>query len=73
MKVNAWSRNQLFYVQHYSSLGGGGSTVITRDIINAILKMFIYLFLGLVCEALVLAVGLQGLKYQLGGMFTYDE
>ena len=26
----------------------------------------------IVCEALVLAVGLLGLKYQLGGMFTYD-
>ena len=26
-----------------------------------------------VCEALVLAVGLQALKYQLGAMFTYDE
>ena len=68
------SLETLFYVQHYSSLGGGGSTVITRDIISAILKMFIIIiFLVIVCEALVLAVGLQGLKYQLCGMFTYDE
>ena len=37
---------------------------------NAILKIYIS---DIVCEALVLAVGLQGLKYQLGGMFTYDE
>ncbi|KAL5467553.1 hypothetical protein EMCRGX_G031802 [Ephydatia muelleri] len=37
-------------------------------------KRVFYISLVLtVCEALVLAVGLQGLKYQLGGMFTYDE
>ncbi|KAL5467554.1 hypothetical protein EMCRGX_G031804 [Ephydatia muelleri] len=37
-------------------------------------KRVFYIALMLtVCEALVLAVGLQGLKYQLGGMFTYDE